>query len=172
MGAALTYARRYALFALVGIAGEDDLDAPDLNAPEPLERRVEKPPLKVRGRANGSGKWSGPKVLPSSEIKEDVNPENPRLKRQLSVVLRDQLLNELTGIGSAEEAALCARRILPAKNSLDAADARQLEDAFQTKLAELDGGLGETCAMPLNRFLCRRRLRYLNRKERGRLEHG
>ena len=33
MGAALTYARRYALFTLVGIAGEDDIDAPDLNAP-------------------------------------------------------------------------------------------------------------------------------------------
>src|SRR6516162_8149255 len=33
MGAALTYARRYALFTLVGIAGEDDLDAPDLVAP-------------------------------------------------------------------------------------------------------------------------------------------
>jgi hypothetical protein len=32
MGAALTYARRYALFALVGIAAEDDLDAPDLLA--------------------------------------------------------------------------------------------------------------------------------------------
>src|SRR4051795_6929359 len=32
MGAALTYARRYALFTLVGIAGEDDLDAPDLAA--------------------------------------------------------------------------------------------------------------------------------------------
>jgi ERF superfamily len=30
MGAAQTYARRYALFTLVGIAGEDDLDAPDL----------------------------------------------------------------------------------------------------------------------------------------------
>ncbi len=29
MGAALTYARRYALFTMVGIAGEDDLDAPD-----------------------------------------------------------------------------------------------------------------------------------------------
>ena len=29
-GAALTYARRYALFTLVGIAGEDDLDAPEL----------------------------------------------------------------------------------------------------------------------------------------------
>ena len=36
MGAALTYARRYALFTLVGIAGEDDLDAPDLDRqPEP-----------------------------------------------------------------------------------------------------------------------------------------
>ena len=33
MGAALTYARRYALFTLVGIAGEDDIDAPDLRAP-------------------------------------------------------------------------------------------------------------------------------------------
>ena len=28
MGAALTYARRYSLFTMVGIAGEDDLDAP------------------------------------------------------------------------------------------------------------------------------------------------
>src|SRR6516225_3701422 len=35
LGAALTYARRYALFTLVGIAGEDDLDAPDLPAAGP-----------------------------------------------------------------------------------------------------------------------------------------
>src|SRR5271154_449110 len=33
VGAALTYARRYALFTLVGIAGEEDLDAPDLAGP-------------------------------------------------------------------------------------------------------------------------------------------
>src|SRR5665647_2822136 len=37
MGAALTYARRYALFKMVGIAGEDDLDAPDI-ANEPSQR--------------------------------------------------------------------------------------------------------------------------------------
>src|SRR6516225_3322206 len=37
MGAALTYARRYSLFTLVGIAGEDDLDAPDLVSPTALE---------------------------------------------------------------------------------------------------------------------------------------
>src|SRR5205807_7358890 len=34
MGAALSYARRYGLFTLVGIAGEDDLDAPDIDAAE------------------------------------------------------------------------------------------------------------------------------------------
>ena len=48
MGAALTYARRYALFTLVGIAGEDDLDAPDLNL------RVEAV-SKREGPAKGNG---------------------------------------------------------------------------------------------------------------------
>ena len=44
MGAALTYARRYALFTLVGIAGEDDLDAPDLQTPTSSGgRTAEKP---------------------------------------------------------------------------------------------------------------------------------
>lgn len=33
MGAALTYARRYCLFTMVGLAGEDDLDAPELQTP-------------------------------------------------------------------------------------------------------------------------------------------
>jgi len=40
MGAALTYARRYALFTLVGIAGEDDLDAPDLLSPAAPESKT------------------------------------------------------------------------------------------------------------------------------------
>src|SRR6516165_9754709 len=43
MGAALTYARRYALFTLVGIAGEDDLDAPDLVAPTPATSQSKTP---------------------------------------------------------------------------------------------------------------------------------
>src|SRR5436853_6886705 len=52
MGAALTYARRYALFALVGIAGEDDLDAPDLE-PSP---RIDVPaePSPSSRKSNGS----------------------------------------------------------------------------------------------------------------------
>src|SRR6201993_520862 len=43
MGAALTYARRYALFTLVGIAGEDDLDAPDLITPAAPDAKPERP---------------------------------------------------------------------------------------------------------------------------------
>ena len=54
MGAALTYARRYALFTLVGIAGEDDLDAPDLKAPMTGESGAKKPLPNSRGRLNGS----------------------------------------------------------------------------------------------------------------------
>src|ERR1017187_3860381 len=50
LGAALTYARRYALFTLVGIAGEDDADAPDLAAPAPANT------LGATGRStNGNG---------------------------------------------------------------------------------------------------------------------
>src|SRR6516164_6372718 len=50
MGAALTYARRYALFTLVGIAGEDDLDAPDLDdSPRPS---VEPPRSDPRNQSN------------------------------------------------------------------------------------------------------------------------
>ena len=50
MGAALTYARRYALFTLVGIAGEDDLDAPEHRGADERRRRVQK-------RDRRPGRW-------------------------------------------------------------------------------------------------------------------
>ena len=49
MGAALTYARRYALFTLVGIAGEDDLDAPDLAVQTVDPGPQNGPPIKGNG---------------------------------------------------------------------------------------------------------------------------
>src|ERR1700674_5464160 len=52
MGAALTYARRYALFTLVGIAGEEDLDAPDLGGQPGMSERSS-PKGNVSGHANG-----------------------------------------------------------------------------------------------------------------------
>ena len=53
MGAALTYARRYALFTLVGIAGEDDLDAPDLKGPMAGGSGAEMPAPTNQDRLNG-----------------------------------------------------------------------------------------------------------------------
>jgi hypothetical protein len=59
----------------------------------------------------------------------------------VSAVLRDQLVSELKGVKSAEEAAVWARRMLPAKNALNSADAQQVEDAFRTRLAVVEGAL-------------------------------
>ena len=115
MGAALTYARRYALFALVGIAGEDDLDAPDLNATQSTEAL-----LNARSRPNG-GRRNYRQKIPADR---KLNSANAVLKGQLSAVLRDQLLGELKDVDSLDAAAIWARRILPAKNSLNVADAR------------------------------------------------
>ncbi len=135
MGAALTYARRYALFSLVGIAGEDDLDAPDLNAPEPAEPIRQKPLLHGRTRHNGRRKYFDRKIALAQDA---TNSSDGGLKNQLSAVLREQLLSQLKEIGSAEEAATWAHAILAAKNSLNDADARQIEDAFRARLAELE----------------------------------
>ena len=54
-------------------------------------------------------------------------------------MLREQLLAELKDIASADDAAIWAHRILGAKNSLTAADARKIEDAFQARLIILGG---------------------------------
>jgi hypothetical protein len=54
-------------------------------------------------------------------------------------VLRDQLLRDLENLNSAEGAAIWARRILPAKNTLYEADARQVEEAFEAKLTAING---------------------------------
>ena len=133
MGAALTYARRYALFALVGIAGEDDLDAPDLNVPAPAEALPN-----GRTRPNDERRNFRRKIPPDPNVNEHANSASAVLKSQLSAVLRDQLLGELKEVNSVDAAAIWARRILPAKNSLNIADARQLENAFQARLAEVE----------------------------------
>jgi ERF superfamily len=69
MGAALTYARRYALLALVGIAGEDDLDAPDLNAPEPAQPDTKT--LQPNGGSRGPQKYSTQKKTQAKRAADD-----------------------------------------------------------------------------------------------------
>src|SRR5689334_10319984 len=127
MGAALTYARRYALFTLVGIAGEDDLDAPDLVVPTPPTHSSNDPKRDSRRGGNGSNQTARPK--PAADKTE--------LSLALSASLRDELLREIDSLNADDEAALWARRRGGAKNSLSAADAEQVEQAFRGRLATI-----------------------------------
>ena len=145
MGAALTYARRYALFTLVGIAGEDDIDAPDLNPPTGATPGAEIPDTSNQnGQLNGQ--WgAGPPTPVRRNGKNFVRPTKATLEPQKSIALRDRLLEELAALGSPEAATTWAHRILGAKNSLTAADARCVESAFQAKLAAL--GIGDASGL-------------------------
>jgi hypothetical protein len=135
MGAALTYARRYALFTLVGIAGEDDLDAPDLAAPTGQGSGTEKSDLANQNvRANGGEERVVPRTLVRRNGRVLSAPAKPTLDPARSLVLRDQLLSELDALTTPDAATTWAHRILAAKNSLTADDARRVEDAFQAKL--------------------------------------
>ena len=99
MGAALTYARRYALFTLVGIAGEDDLDAPDICVPAlATDASITESstggsqlPRQTRGKAKirGAASSATPMVLPTDE----------------SAALRDRLLSGISGLASQDSAA-------------------------------------------------------------------
>ena len=130
MGAALTYARRYALFTLVGIAGEDDLDAPDLANPSPGSD-LERAEPAGKGRLNRNGGSTA-----HSSGKTKIRPR-PVLGPGASAELRERLVAQIAQIGSADDAALWAYCNMRAKNGLSAADAHQVEEAFEGKLAGL-----------------------------------
>src|SRR5262249_54629576 len=140
MGAALTYARRYALFTLVGIAGEDDLDAPDLcvappttgvGAAEAAGERGARPAamtaaLRLPSRGYGNARRRGAeRTLGASVLSSDE-----------SAALRDRLLGEIPGLQTQESATNWAQGALAAKNRLGAEDAKLLEEAFEKRLSE------------------------------------
>src|SRR6185503_7776397 len=79
MGAALTYARRYALFTLVGIAGEDDLDAPDLHDGGPSPDRGALGPTNGAGTAAATRQSSGDQGPPRRS--GNGYAQGPHLKR-------------------------------------------------------------------------------------------
>ena len=138
MGAALTYARRYALFTLVGIAGEEDLDAPDL-AGQPIEISGRAGNGSAPGRANGSA--PAPATFRSFSANRKVwSPPKPALEPEKSAVLRDQLLGELASLASQEEATAWAQGALGAKNTLTTADSGRVEAEFAARLADFVEG--------------------------------
>jgi hypothetical protein len=137
MGAALTYARRYALFTLVGIAGEDDLDAPDL-----CDVDTSSPgPASGNGKAGSGlhGSPAPPRSAGNAHFRGATRGNVPVLPPDQSAALRDRLLGEIGRLAEADAAATWARGMIAAKNSLTGADARTVEDAFERQVV----GLGE-----------------------------
>jgi len=130
MGAALTYARRYALFTLVGIAGEDDPDAPDL----PTLRKTMETTGETKGansrKGGGDGAWkSGHRSgrIPAMELTPGE-----------SASLLKRLLSDVRGLKSPEAALAWACQAIGAKNSLSGADAQLVDDAFRAKIADFE----------------------------------
>jgi ERF superfamily len=152
MGAALTYARRYALFTLVGIAGEDDLDAPDLNAKVETAAKIA-PVVSAKvdiaaetqsARAlnerlpatSGVSGASAPSATAAFARKE--KPLRTMLGPEQSAAARDRLLADIGQLQSADEAADWVHKNLPLKNTLTAADADLVEAGFREKLATIE----------------------------------
>ena len=133
MGAALTYARRYALFSLVGVAGEDDLDAPDLELKVEPTRAAPangaagpngaKPPI---GPANGRGKGGAPILVA------------PALPAGPAAALRDRLIGEIDRLSGSDDAAAWAATGLPAKAALPLKDAQAVEARFRDRVGRFE----------------------------------
>ena len=139
LGAALTYARRYALFTLVGIAGEDDLDAPDLPAADGS--------LTSQAAAQRPDQDAGPSPIPSPsqtidwplQARERRSRSRSRpqtLSDDASDMLRRRLTSELEQLKHPEALAGWAQRALPLKSQLSKADAEALEAAFTARLSQ------------------------------------
>ena len=138
LGAALTYARRYALFTLVGIAGEDDRDAPDLLTPNSEAA----PPGRVAGSGrpggfNGAHYPSSRPILSGRPGASAPTAAQAGLDAKASAELGKRLMAEIEAFEHVEEAAPWAQRSMAAKDRLMPADARQVENAFQVQLKKL-----------------------------------
>lgn len=131
MGAALTYARRYALFTLVGIAGDDDIDAPDLVSLRPRSEEAN-PPTSEKG--NGAY----PRQAYLSQHVKRGRQRNPKERTLLSLdasaVERERLILELTELSDLEGLTRWAQRALPVKNTLTREDAHIVDQAFEDKV--------------------------------------
>jgi hypothetical protein len=134
MGAALTYARRYALFAMVGITGDDDLDAPDLSAPSEAKSR---PAFSSGRNTKGNGLIGSGSTAPSRRTPAP-RPEGTALNPDQSAQLRARFLADLGTLGTADQLTEWAQRILPLKSAMTSEDSRAIEEAFRSKMSAIE----------------------------------
>ena len=136
MGAALTYARRYALFTLVGIAGEDDLDAPDLAFQTVDPGPQNGPPIK----GNGSDEVRPPpadKTVPGALARARMasRPRSCRVKPRQSC--GTSCWPRWKGWKLKDDLDAWTLRAWPKANTLTPADGDEVRLAFQARLGRL-----------------------------------
>src|SRR5262249_36060226 len=116
------------------IAGDDDLDAPDLGGHS------------VEGTAkpgNGcdpkrqSGNGADQQLGNFAAGRKPWSPPRPPLEPKKSAVLRDRLLGEISVLASQSEATAWAHKAMSAKNTLGTADSGLVETAFSARSAAL-----------------------------------
>jgi hypothetical protein len=128
MGAALTYARRYALFTLVGIAGEDDLDAPDLSSTPPSEDNT-------NGRKIEGHRTDQPREVQSAALSIPAGvPGHPNPD-----AICDVLIRQIEHCKTLVDLQRQASQLLKAKNQLSLDGSKKVEAAFTARLTALDG---------------------------------
>jgi ERF superfamily len=141
MGAALTYARRYALFTLVGIAGEDDLDSPDPNPTFEGAPKIDLAPNIAAPMQPESESTAASEIRSTNSASgprdKSLRPARATLHPEQSSTLREQLLATVAQLQSEEEAADWAHKNMSAKNTLIAADDDLVESDFKDKLASI-----------------------------------
>ena len=142
-----------ALCALhVGWHCRRDLDAPDLNVrPGPAGAANCKEGLAresddERFAAGSSARSMPVHGVPQARRSTVARVATAPLRDQLSAVLRDELLGEVAKLRENDEAAQWARRALAAKNSLSDTHARQVEEAFELKLANFRAAVDQADA--------------------------
>jgi hypothetical protein len=129
MGMALTYARRYWLFSIVGIAGEDDLDA--------LKTTVNG--ATTDGTAGAYVTGAEASVEHSGRRRGDGKvAQAPMLEAETSAILRERLITECANLLSVDAAVAWAPDALKTRNTLRTEDAEMLERAFVQRLRALE----------------------------------
>jgi ERF superfamily len=129
MGAALTYARRYALFTMVGIAGEDDLDAPDIANDQPQRDK----PVEVGVTSGSDSEPASARSSPFRTVNAAIPPVREKFGAEESATVRVQLIQEIQTLPE-DELQPRAMAILTAKNRLSAEDAKLVEEAFAARM--------------------------------------
>jgi ERF superfamily len=156
LGAALTYARRYALFTLVGIAGEDDLDTPNLAATDPQIR----PPERAFGNGTSGPNGNNHRSARPSPERAGATAPSPApsvLDGAASVALGDRLVAEINTLDRVERVTEWAQRSMAEKNRLLPTDARKVEDAFQARLERFS--VNKSDALPQRKAARSRRIK-------------